>query len=325
MSADFRTMAGRLGYRPDIGAIVGALLVLAAFSAVDPSGWWSFFTLKNVTQYTAILGFLVLGQTLVIMTGEIDLSVGSVYGLTAIAFIFFAGRSSVPVAFVGAMAVAGLAGLFNSLMVVRLGLVSMVVTMSTLFIGRGVIYVWTGGSADSLSQADRVYWLTKTLGGSWLWFKNGFFVYLLIVGACQLMLARARLGNHIMAAGGDAVSAHSRGVDVARTKATAFLLSALLAGLSGIVTICDQPQTHVTLGESMEMESIAAAVLGGALLAGGRGSAIGAALGAFIITAVRYELIGLGAPSSWYISFVGLVLVVAVIANQRIGTALRGL
>jgi len=80
MSADFRTMAGRLGYRPDIGAIVGALLVLAAFGAVDPNGWWSFFTIENVTQYTAIVGFLVLGQTLVIMTGEIEAIFATPFG-----------------------------------------------------------------------------------------------------------------------------------------------------------------------------------------------------------------------------------------------------
>jgi len=91
------------------------------------------------------------------------------------------------------------------------------------------------------------------------------------------------------------------------------------------VTVADQPQTHVTLGEQMELQAIAAAVVGGALLTGGRGSAIGAALGAFIITSVRYELIGMGAPSSWYITFVGIVLVIAIIVNQWLSATLRTL
>jgi simple sugar transport system permease protein/ribose transport system permease protein len=103
---------------------------------------------------------------------------------------------------------------------------------------------------------------------------------------------------------------------VVRTKTLAFVASSTLAGLAGIITIADKPQTHVTLGEFMELEAISAAVIGGCLLTGGRGSIIGAALGAFIITSVRYELIALGAPSSWFITFVGILLIIAVIFNR---------
>jgi simple sugar transport system permease protein/ribose transport system permease protein len=99
-------------------------------------------------------------------------------------------------------------------------------------------------------------------------------------------------------------------------KVAAFVLCALLAGFAGVLTLCDRPQTHVTLGELMELEAISAAVIGGCLLAGGRGSLVGAVLGAFIVVSFRYELIALGAPSSWYITFVGVVLIVAVIFNQ---------
>jgi len=98
----------------------------------------------------------------------------------------------------------------------------------------------------------------------------------------------------------------------------AYLLAAGLAGLSGIITLCDKPQTHVTLGSLMELEAIASAVIGGCILTGGRGSVIGALIGAFIITSVRYELIALGAPSAWFITFVGIVLIVAVLFNQAL-------
>jgi len=90
----------RFGQRADFGAIVGLVVVFAAFTIIDFHGWWSFFTMRNVTQYAAILGLVALGQTLVIIVGEIDLSVGSVYGLTAIAFIVFANTFGVPVAFI---------------------------------------------------------------------------------------------------------------------------------------------------------------------------------------------------------------------------------
>jgi simple sugar transport system permease protein len=84
------------------------------------------------------------------------------------------------------------------------------------------------------------------------------------------------------------------------------------------LTLCNQPQTHVTLGENMELEAIAAAVIGGCLLTGGRGSILGAILGALIVVSLRYELIALGAPSAWYITFVGAVLIIAIIFNQKL-------
>jgi len=319
------SLLSALGRRPDVGAIAATTAIIIVFSAIDFAGFWSWFTLLNVTQYTAILGLVALGEAMVILTGEIDLSVGSIYGLTAVAFIIFSAPLGVPLAFVAAMAIAIAAGLINALLVVRIGMVSMIATLSALFFYRGVIYVWTGGTANSLSKAHRVQWLTDLLGGNWLGLENGFFILLILVVVCQLMLSASRSGNHLLAIGGDLASAHSRGVDIARSKTLAFAMSSAFAGLSGIVTVCDQPQTHVTLGEQMELEAIAAAVVGGALLTGGRGSAIGAALGAFIITAVRYELIGMGAPSSWYITFVGIVLVIAVIFNQWLGATLRTL
>jgi simple sugar transport system permease protein/ribose transport system permease protein len=95
-------------------------------------------------------------------------------------------------------------------------------------------------------------------------------------------------------------------------------MCSLLAGFAGIITLANEPRTHVTIGQEVELEAIAAAVIGGVLLTGGRGSIVGAALGAFFLTAVRSELITLGAPSNWYISFVGFVLVFAAVVNTSI-------
>jgi simple sugar transport system permease protein/ribose transport system permease protein len=127
-----------------------------------------------------------------------------------------------------------------------------------------------------------------------------------------------RFGNRLLASGGDMGTARAQGVATVRIKTLTFVLCSLLAGFAGIMTLADKPQTHVTLGELMELEAIASAVIGGCLLSGGRGSLLGAVLGAFIITSVRYELIALGAPSSWFITFVGLVLIITVIFNQKL-------
>ena len=114
------------------------------------------------------------------------------------------------------------------------------------------------------------------------------------------------------------MSAASRGVRVQLVKALAFMTCSLLAGFAAIITLCNEPRTHVTIGQDLELQAIAAAVIGGVLLTGGRGSIIGAALGTYFLTAVRSELITLGAPPNWYISFVGFVLVFAVVVNTSI-------
>jgi simple sugar transport system permease protein/ribose transport system permease protein len=169
----------------------------------------------------------------------------------------------------------------------------------------------------------REHWLTRVFGGEIFGIENAIFWALLLLFLLNMVLHRMRSGNHLFAVGGDAKSALSHGVNVVRTKTKAFMAAASLAGLSGIITLCDQPQTHVTLGQYMELEAIASAVIGGCLLSGGRGSVIGAAIGAFIITSIRYQLIALGAPSSWFITFVGIVLIVAVIFNQTLSRTLR--
>ena len=209
-------------------------------------------------------------------------------------------------------------GFIQALAVVKGGLPSMIVTLGGLFTFRGIIYVWTGGSVRAFPEEARMHWLTGLFGGEIFGVEAALFWMLLLLLVLSLLLWTTAIGNHLLAAGGHHESAESRGVRTDRTKIIAFVLCSTLAGFSGIVTLADQPQTHVTLGELLELEAIAAAVIGGCLLSGGRGSLIGAVLGSFIVVSFRYELIALGAPSSWYITFIGIVLIVAVIFNQKL-------
>lgn len=292
--------------------------MLLAFTAVDFSGWWTAQTIDNVLYFTAILGCVALGQALVIMSEEIDLAVGSVYGLGGIAFITLEGALGVPGAILAGLAFCGAIGFLQALAVLRGGIPSMIVTLGGLFFVRGVIYVWSGGSVRNLPVEAREHWMTRMLGGELFGVDAAVIWVLFLLAVLALLLRKMRFGNRLLAVGGDAVTARTRGIDVVRVKTTAFVLCSLLAGFAGIMTLADKPQTHVTLGEFMELDVIAAAVIGGCLLSGGRGSLLGALLGAFIVTGVRYELIALGAPSSWFITFVGVVLIAAVIFNQQL-------
>ncbi|MTE01943.1 ABC transporter permease [Paracoccus sp. YIM 132242] len=304
------------------GALIGVAVMLAVFTAIDFSGWWTRATIANVIHFAAILGFLAMGQALVIMTREIDLSVGSVYGLTGVAFITLTPDLGVTGAVIVALLIALAVGFLQGIAVVKGQLPSMIVTLGGLFTARGIIYVWTGGSVHNFSEDARADWMTRLLGGE-LFGIEAAILWLLVIGVVlNLMLWATPFGNRLLATGGSEDSAESRGVLTDRVKIITFMLCSVLAGFAGILTLADRPQTHVTLGELLELEAIAAAVIGGCLLTGGRGSLIGAVLGGFIVTSFRYELIALGAPSSWFITFVGIVLIVAVIFNQKLARRL---
>jgi simple sugar transport system permease protein len=310
--------------RPDIGIIIGCIFIFVLFSVWNPQQWFSQGTVSSIGQYTAILGLLAIGQTFVILIREIDLSVGSVYGIVGIAFVSLENNEvSVFVSFLLAMLLALLIGLINGVLVVRGQLSSMIVTLGGLFFYRGLVYVTTHGAVTGVPQAARENWFAQLLGGQWFRIENGFLLLLLLAFLCSVTLNRTRFGNHLLALGGDPASAESRGVPVNRIRILAFCLCSLFAGLSAIATLTNQPQTNVSLGSGMELEAIAAVVVGGTLLSGGRGTILGTILGAFFFTAVRSEMIAFGAPPSWYVSFVGIALLVVVTVNTILAKRLK--
>ncbi len=305
--------------RSEATIIIGSVALFLVFSFVDTQGWFDFFTIRNITGYTALLGLVAIGETLPILAKEIDLSVGSVYGLVGVAFISWEPALGVGLSFVAALLLGAAVGLLNGILVVRARMSSMIVTLGALFFYRGIIYVTTGGTVRSLAVASRDSLLVQLFGGRWLLgLSNGFWWFLFIVILFTYMLFRTPFGNQLLAVGGDIVSAASRGVQVDSVKIMSFVTCSFMAGLAGIITLAANPRTNVTIGQDMELEAIAAAVIGGVLLSGGRGSILGAALGAYFLTAVRSELITLGAPSDWYTAFVGFVLVFATVVNTLV-------
>src|SRR5215469_18248952 len=282
LDSEFRS-SGLTGYemrrflrRTDIGIVIGCTFVFVLFSLLNPSQWFNWNTLHSIGRYTAILGLLAIGQTFVILIREIDLSVGSVYGIVGITFIGLEHDISVLFSFLAAMLLALLIGLLNASLVIRGKLSSMIVTLGGLFFYRGLVYVSTHGSVTGPPQAARENWLAQLLGGRWS--QNGFLLLLLLGFLCAVTLYCTRFGNHLLALGGDPASAESQGVPVNRVRTYAFCLCSLFAGFAAIVTLTNNPSTNVSLGTGMELESIAAVVVGGTLLTGGRGTILGTIL-----------------------------------------------
>ena len=320
-----KTPARRFLRRPDAAIIIGAVSVFVVFAVMNPVIWFSFFNIRNITSFTAILGLVAIGEALLILCREIDVSVGSVYGVVGIAFVSFEPGLGVTVALVAALLIGAAIGLLNGILVVRFGLSSLIVTLGALLFYRGLIYLTTGGTVRSFTSETESHPIVQLFGGNWLLgLENGFWWFLVTVGLFTYLLTRRRYGNQLLAIGGSSPSAASRGVRVSTVKLLAFVVCSFMAGFAGIVTLANEPRTNVNIGDGLELQVIAAAVTGGVLLTGGRGSVIGAAFGAFFLVAVRSELVAMGAPADFYISFVGFILVAAAILNISIQRRLGG-
>lgn len=308
--------------RTDIGILIGCIFIFVLFSLWNHDQWFNWYTFTSISRYTAILGLLAIGQTFVILLRQIDLSVGSVYSVVGIAFISLEHQLSVPLSAFLALLFAFTIGLINAVIVIHGRLSSMIVTLGGLFFYRGLVYVSTHGGVSGPPREARLDWFNQLLGGHWFRVENGFLLLLLIALLSGVLLYHMPFGNHLLALGGNPASAESQGVPGNRVKTWAFIICSVLAGLSAIATLANDPQTSVSLGTGLELESIAAVVVGGTLLTGGRGTILGTVLGAFFFTAVRSEMIAFGAPPSWYTSFVGIALLLVVTLNTMLSRRL---
>lgn len=319
LAARRRAPAARLAAlrrSPEVGALAGFLAVFLGFSAVAPH-FLTLDSLAGIMTIAAELGLVAIGVTLLMIAGEFDLSVGSVLGVSAMAFALMA-RAGAPhlVAFLAALALAAAIGALNGWVVTRGRLPSFIVTLGSMMFWRGVLLAVTGGFPIAYEETSALFFaLSGRLPGGFhasaLWF-------LALALAATVVLTRTPFGNALFASGGNPQAARALGVDVDRVKRIGFVLTAVLAALAGIIQFARFGSVDPLRGEGVELEAIAATVTGGTLLTGGYGSVIGTVLGALIVGMVRNGLVLAGAPAYWYRAFIGLILVVAVIINLRI-------
>jgi len=310
--------------RPETGTILGAILLLSIFIVASQGLFLSGANLRAVIRVAAQLGIITVGQALLMITGEFDLSVGSVFGFAGVLFIALVKHVGMTFSFITVLLVVISIGFLNGLIVFKLRVPSLIATLGGQFIYRGLIYFGTGGFGISLASGMKDAPLAKVLGGKLFGgFNNIFIWFILAVIVFNIILTRTRYGNRVFAVGDEPLSAFSRGVSTIRTKWIAFMICSTLAGLAGIATVCNTGAAHPTLGRELELQSIASAVVGGIVLTGGSGSIWGAAIGAFFLSTIKSGLILMGAPPYWFITFVGVVLIIAVAVNGILFTSRR--
>ena len=342
--------------RPELGAIAGVILVTIYFLFTADSTMFTLSGIMNFMTPAAQLGILAIGVSLLMIGGEFDLSLGSMVafaGLILATCVVTLGLPliiAIPITF----AVAGGVGFINGQIVIRTGLPSFIVTLAFLFILRGMSLVGlklaTGGSTQlrGVRDATEGDFLVPIFSGDafeglFLWlgergiidtFNNGvpkvpgipveILWFVLLTAAATYVLLRTPFGNWIFASGGDPNAASNSGVPVVRVKILLFILTASCASLLAIIQVLDAGSTDARRGFQKEFEAIIAAVIGGCLLTGGYGSAIGAFFGSIIFGMAVIGLTYTSFDQDWFLVFVGGVLLISVLFNNVIRKRVTG-
>lgn len=346
--------------RPELGGICGTIIVFVFFLATAfDSGMFNPQGIMNWSIVSAQFMIIAVGACLLMIAGEFDLSVGSMIGFAGMMIAIFSVTLDWPVwlAIITTFAICLAIGALNGFIVIRTGLPSFIVTLAFLFILRGfTIYLpqtierktIIGGISD-VAEGD---WLApvfggKIFGGFFQWMgDNGLIgtfergtrageavvdgIPMLIVWAIVLvifghvLLTRTKFGNWIFAAGGDAQAARYAGVPVNRVKILMFMFTAFCACVFATAQVMEFGSAGADRGLLKEFEAIIAVVIGGALLTGGYGSVIGAALGALIFGVVQQGLFFAGVESSLFRVFLGILLLMAVVLNTYIRRMITG-
>jgi ribose transport system permease protein len=292
--------------------ILGALGLMVLVLVVFIPQFRDLQNIINITRNFSFVGIVAMGMTLVILTGGIDLSVGSVWGMTAVIVAFLLTHGwPVPLAILVSLLAAAGIGLINGLCITRLKMSPFVPTLATLSIARSFALIVTHGRPISIygDEYQTFLWLG---GGDIFGIPNPFIIFCVTAIFFWILLSRTVWGRYVYAVGGNERTARLTGLHVDRLKIIVYILSAVVAGTAGIVQYSYLSSVTADLGTGQELAVIAATVIGGANLAGGEGTILGTVIGAIILEVLRNGLLLFGIDPYWQGVFVGAVIILAV-------------
>ncbi|MDP9987405.1 ribose transport system permease protein [Arthrobacter oryzae] len=305
----------RLLAKPGSGLVVLLVLFVIAMSFVAPS-FLSFGNWENIANQAVFVLILALGMTIVLIARGIDLSVGSVMGLSAGVSAFLINQGLIfPLALLAGIGCGLACGLLNSLMITKLGLPDFVATLAMLGVARGVLFLWTKGTPFTryMTPEYRLVGGQVKLAGM---ISIPIIVALVLCVLVSLMLRKSVIGRYLYAVGGSPDAARLSGISVPAVKTFAYVVSGGCAGLAGVILAGRATNVAPTLGIGYEILAITAAIIGGAALTGGRGRMVGAILGALTITLIANAMNIAGVTSEWQQVVTGIILLLAVLLDR---------
>jgi simple sugar transport system permease protein len=301
-----------------------SFLALFVFFAIAADNFLTGFALANILTFASITGIVVVGVAMLMIAGEFDLSVGSVFAVASYVFALSMNAGVPPVlAMVLALAASCLLGLINGLIVTGTGIPSFITTLGTMLAYRGIARALGGGDFaqylgdrnllfgvlnGAIEPLNQLFDPPSNFRVSILWF-------LLIAVIMALTLRRSPFGNWVYAVGGNPGAALSQGVAVKRVKLICFVLTALLAGFAGILQFSHRLSVDPLRGAGMELVAVAACVIGGIRLTGGYGTILGACIGVLLLQTLEQGLVLMQIPVQVFRAVAGLILLIAVIVN----------
>ena len=307
-----------------------ALFAVLAFFSVAAPNFLSAANLILMAKHVALNAFLAIGMTFVIVTGGIDLSVGSIVGLSAMVagglilngldlLIGYTVYFNIPEVIAITLCVGLAVGAVNGVLITRLNVAPFIATLGTLYIARGLALLSSDGATfpNLVGKPELGTTGYGILGAGRLLGLPVVIWILIAVAVAAAYLARfTPLGRHIFAVGGNERAAALSGIRVGRVKMFVYMFSGFCAAIVGLVVSSELMASHPATGESFELNAIAAAVLGGTSMSGGRGTIGGTIVGAFVIGILSDGLVMMGVSSFWQMVIKGLVIIVAVVVDQ---------
>lgn len=310
---------------PIAGPLITLIVVFILFSLFVPH-FLTLRSLSGIVSAATLTGTITVGITLLMIVGEFDLSVGPMMAMGAFLYGLNTVEGGNPLwALFLALLVPALMGALNGLIVVRTGVPSFITTLSTMFMYRGMLWIYSGGQMFQTIEKVPVYdvfngrlnFIADAVKGAN--FRTAVLWLVGLVLLFQYLLARTRFGNHVLSTGGNVGAAASQGVNVKRVKVICFVLAGVLAGFSGVLLFSQFKTVRIATGAGEELKAIAAAVVGGTLLTGGSGSITGALLGALIISMLRTGVVLTNLiPADNFEAIVGVTIVGAAVFNNWI-------
>ncbi len=308
---------GALVKARETGILLALILVVVAATVKNPTFLFSSDGFRDLLLTPSILLLVAVGQAIVIITRNVDLSVGSVLGLTAYLtgrlFIDVPGIPVIAVFLIGIVA-GGLLGLINGALVAFAKVPALVITLGTLYAYRGINVLWTG--SDRINSSDMPASFLALGTQSILYIPILTIIALVVLIVAAWYLRNQRGGRELYAIGSDPAAANLYGLKVTQRVLAAFVLCGALAGLAGVLYAARYGTVNSQAGNGFELSAVGAAVIGGVAIFGGSGSVWGAAIGAYLLLTINRALPILGVQDFWQRAVVGALIIGAIVLDR---------
>lgn len=301
--------------KPELAGLILLVALILLFQFRSNGVFLSYDNVRGMLGILPEMGLVAIGVTILMIAGEFDLSVGSVFALMPMSMaVLMVHGAPFPIAMLAGLALCAVIGFINGYVTIRFEIPSFIATLGMLFIARSLTIVISGGFPPLLPDDLPTNLFTAFVGPGNM-FRMSLFWFVGIAILLTLMLSATNFGNWIKATGGFHPAAAAMGIPTARVKMICFMLCSMLAGFAGMIQVMRLGSPLPSIGEGMELQAVAAAVIGGTALAGGIGTIVGGIIGAALIRVIDNGLVLSQVDANWFKFAIGFLTIFAVIAN----------